>query len=82
MNLYVMHDKLAEESGPIFEAKNDAVATRAFHNLLSDCAGRVSEYALLRLGVVDHAINKITLTELPEEICVFAQEPEKPEVDQ
>ena len=28
-NMYVVYDRVAEESGPIFEAKNDGTAARA-----------------------------------------------------
>jgi len=33
-NLYVVYDTLAQESGPIFEAKNDEVAKRAYDQLV------------------------------------------------
>lgn len=33
--LYVVYDRTAEEAGPIFQAKNDAVASRAFQQLVN-----------------------------------------------
>lgn len=33
MRIYVIKDTVAEECGPLFEAKNDAVAIRSFENL-------------------------------------------------
>lgn len=71
MNLYVIHDKLAEESGPLFEAKNDATASRSFNQLIEQNPGtRVTEFALLRLGSIDHATNAVTLLENPEVVFV------------
>ena len=36
MNLYVIYDRVAQESGPVFEAKNDGIAVRQMRNLLSE----------------------------------------------
>lgn len=34
MRLYAIYDRAAEESGPLFEAKNDSVAIRSYNQLL------------------------------------------------
>lgn len=64
--LYVVHDRLAEEVGPIFEARNDAVALRNFRKLME--SNRPEEYKLLRLGVFDHDAVKFDLLSVPEEV--------------
>lgn len=35
IRLYVIKDTVADEFGPLFEAKNDEVATRSFKALIS-----------------------------------------------
>lgn len=49
LNLYTIHDKVAIESGPIFQAKNDAVAYRQFQQILSK-AENTDDYELLCVG--------------------------------
>lgn len=53
MQLYVVVDVLAEESGPIFEAKNNKVARRQYNNMMSGNMDP-SEYKLLNVGWIDH----------------------------
>ena len=36
VNIYTIYDKVSEECGPVFQAKNDVVAHRAFKHLISD----------------------------------------------
>lgn len=67
MAVYTIFDRLAGESGPLFEAKNDAVARRNFDRLLEK-AGRADEYQLLRLGTVDHDTSKLEVYEIPVEV--------------
>jgi len=38
-NLYTIWDKVAKQCGPVFEAKNDAVAQRNFKNMLTSNKG-------------------------------------------
>ena len=56
MKLYVIVDKLAEESGPVFEAANDKVARRQYKKMMQDVDE--TEYQLLRVGRIDHYIQK------------------------
>lgn len=51
--LYVIFDSVAEESGPIFQAKNDAVALRQFGNLQKK-EGFSDEFSLWCFGSFDH----------------------------
>lgn len=68
MNLYVMFDRLAEESGPIFEAKNDAVARRSAKFLLKDAD--LADYQLLRVGTFDHKSQALKAEPVPAEVSL------------
>lgn len=50
MRLYVIKDTVADEFGPVFEAKNDEVATRSFKALISK-AIQPSDFVLFFAGV-------------------------------
>lgn len=52
--LYTVLDKIADESGPIFCAKNDAVANRSFNSMLKDIAPNDRDsYVLYTMGTFD-----------------------------
>lgn len=54
VNIYTIYDILAKECGPIFQAKNDDVAVRAFYSLLSDTPNTMAnEYEIYCLGEFD-----------------------------
>lgn len=36
MNYYTIYDLVAQEAGPVFQAKNDEVAYRSYNNILKD----------------------------------------------
>lgn len=60
--LFVVFDKLAKESGPVFMAKNGEVARRQFENLLASdkaLAGRKEEYMLYCVGSIDNETMEI-----------------------
>lgn len=61
-SLYVVYDKVAEESGPPFTAKNDAVAIRAAVSLLvnSDVL-YIDDYELYRIAEIDNKTLQIEL---------------------
>jgi len=65
--LYTIYDKVAEETGPIFEAKSDAVASRSARNLLSEVSS-VDDFKLLRVGYSDKTTGVITCELVPVEI--------------
>lgn len=51
VGLYTVFDRVANEAGPIFAAKNDAVAVRAARNLMDqDSIVREEEYQLYKVG--------------------------------
>lgn len=54
MNLYVVYDKIAGECGPVFEAKNDAVALRQYRHLVASNPGFVQDdFELMQVGTMD-----------------------------
>ena len=50
-NIYTIRDKVAEEVGPLFQAKNDAVAIRQFKQLVKD-SENPEEYELFVLVIL------------------------------
>lgn len=52
-NVYTIRDVVANESGPLFEAKNDGVAVRQFDRLVKDLDHK-DEYVLLCVAAYDH----------------------------
>lgn len=52
-NLYSIFDVIAEEYGPIFHAKNDAVANRNYLRMLTGENISEEEYKIVRLGDFD-----------------------------
>ena len=55
-NLYTIYDRVEEECGPIFEAKNDGVARRGMKQMFEQgkFKGDLSEYALILIGSFDN----------------------------
>lgn len=54
MRLYAIYDRAAEESGPLFEAKNDSVAIRSYTQLLDRVAPHDRDaYRLYCVGTYD-----------------------------
>lgn len=66
-NLYVIYDRTAEESGPVFEAKNDGIALRNVHLMLKDKPFQ-EDYVLLCVGSIDHDTSVIAGTMEPREV--------------
>lgn len=59
-NLYLIQDSVLQESGPIFEAKNDAVAIRQYKHLLEKSSNK-ADFHLLCVGSIDHNNNNIII---------------------
>ena len=57
-NIYTIRDRLAEEVGPLFQAKNDFVAVRQFKQLVKD-SENPQDYELLCLGWFDDQMIEI-----------------------
>lgn len=72
MGIYAIRDRVAEETGPIFEAKNDAVARRNYAQLLEKSSIPAGEMQLLKIGEMDHDISRIEALALP--VIVSAEE--------
>lgn len=70
-NLYTIFDRVAEESGPVFEAKNDAVALRKFRDFMKQNPIDPREFRLIALGRIDHATNKLTVLATPIDLDVM-----------
>lgn len=51
--LFTIYDKVAQEAGPIFQAKNLYVAMRYVKEMIKDNKINLSEYDLVRLGSFD-----------------------------
>lgn len=66
MRLYTIYDRLAEESGPLFEAKNDLIAWRMFLGV--QMPGNREDYKLLSLGIYHHDPVHIELFTTPIEV--------------
>ncbi|GMO29634.1 MAG: hypothetical protein Ta2B_10630 [Termitinemataceae bacterium] len=61
-NLYSVRDRVANEFGPIFQAKNDDVAWRNYFSLLTNSnVTDMLDYELVRLGSFDVDTGKIEL---------------------
>ena len=70
--IYVIYDKVAQESGPIFEAKNEAVAQRQFVRVVGQ-APDPDDFRLLRIGVMEHDTSVVTLEVPPVEVPVVVR---------
>lgn len=57
MRLYCIYDKVAMESGPLFEAKNDLVALRMYNGV--NLPGQPEDFCLYCIGEYYHSPVKI-----------------------
>ena len=57
--IYCIYDTVSEESGPLFEAKNDVMARRIYNNLQELPPGSVKDdFKLIKLGSYFHGNEK------------------------
>lgn len=70
--LYVIYDKVAMESGPVFEAKNQGVAQRNFVRFMAKTDSG-EDFRLLRLGTIDHDTQLVELEDVPVEVPVIVR---------
>lgn len=69
--LYTIYDTVAEEPGPVFEAKNDGTARRAYKQVMNKTiAGEPEEYSLIFIGEFDKETLKITAPEVTKVISI------------
>ena len=68
MNLYSIYDLKANEYGPVFEAKNDAVACRMCKNEFGKVPkDALADYVLYQVGEFSHDIGCVA--EYKNEVC-------------
>ena len=73
MILYTVYDVVAEECGPIFEAKNDAIARRQFDNMLqSQRVAYPKDYELHCIGFFDREKIKLSARDISRKITLAA----------
>ena len=82
MKLYVIYDKVAEKSGPIFHGDNDAVAIRGYNRLVNNGEIEPEDYQLVCVGEYDDRTMDIQ-TCLPHvvEVALVSQLPDAVKVD-
>lgn len=63
--IYTVFDKVAEEYGPLFEAKNNGVALRQFKRLLDTVVvENRDDYVLYSCGTFDHDAGTMVLADM------------------
>lgn len=75
VGLYSIYDKIAQESGPVFQAKNDDVAVRAACSLLRS-VDSCEDFVLYRVGRFDaenHMIDDSDVEQIDYEATFYAQ---------
>lgn len=71
LNIYCVYDKVAEESMPIWESRNDGAALRAYQKrIIENDDIPEQEMKLLKIGIMDHDTSTITPISPPEEVAV------------
>ena len=60
MYIYTLYDTVAEECGPLFEAKNDKLALRIFQNMKFPPELNKKDFHLYKLGQCDKEQIRIT----------------------
>jgi len=80
--IYVMYDRVAQESGPVWEAKNDGVAVRGFNQMLEKSRVPPEEYRLLRVASMDKETNEVTPVSPAVEVELRGRLPGDLEVEQ
>ncbi len=73
MNLYVVYDTVAVESGPVYEAKNDGVAWRNYGALLAKTVDK-SDFMLLCVGSIDHVNNVVSALSNPRVVEITVED--------
>lgn len=68
MELYTVFDLLADTCGPVFEARNQAVAERQFKRLLTE-SFQPEDFLLVRVGYVERSTGQCVL--IPEQEIVL-----------
>lgn len=67
--IYTIYDRVAEETSPLVEAKNDSIAIRQWNHVMADNPNS-GQYDLLCIGSMDTETVKLTAYEKPIQIDV------------
>ena len=59
VNIYTIYDKVSEECGPVFQAKNFGVAKRYVEDLVKNNPIKLDEYTLYQLASFDSETLKL-----------------------
>lgn len=70
LQLYVVYDKVAQEGGPVYTAKNDAVAQRMYQGLITDTGINPDDYQLLHVAAYDNGALSATLPVVVPDVYV------------
>lgn len=69
MRIYCVYDRVAEESMPLFESRNDATALRSYQkHVIEKNDIDEKEMMLLCVGIMDHDTNRIEAFDYAVEI--------------
>jgi hypothetical protein len=72
--LYTFYDRVAQQCGPVFHARNEADAIRTFMKSFEEKPER-NDFELLHIGAYDHDSGKIIAEDIPEMVpCSFPVE--------
>lgn len=69
INVYSIRDLIAEDSGPLFQAKNNAVAVRSFQFSLKDTT-TPGDFRLLLIGSFDTETSRLVVLPVAEEVVL------------
>lgn len=77
MYLYTILDRVANDTAPVFESKNDSTALRSVAQMFEnpDVPENPSDYDVLCVGIVEHEPFKLTVLDQPrrlEKIPVYS----------
>lgn len=64
--LYVIRDIVAEEFGPVYQCKNEAVAVRRYLQIIKESCVNPADYKLYRVGYITDETAEL----IPELYCV------------
>lgn len=67
-HVYTIYDRVAEDAGPLFTARNEGVALRALGDVFKNSYGKPEEYKLLCIGTYDHTTAKLESIDPPIDI--------------
>ncbi|QXP44182.1 MAG: nonstructural protein [Arizlama microvirus] len=72
VGLYVIYDKVAMESGPVFSAKNDGIALRSCRSILKDVE-RPDDFKVLRVSAYETDNCSLSPEAEPVEVLMLSE---------